>query len=890
MAVEADLSWNGRAVNRGQGTAVAVLRPDVGPLPAGGRLDVVLTPEGLLRFSAEQLDIGRSTIDWQGPLTLGTWQPNWSIRASPAALDEVVSLVNGFLEDSVLPGWISGTGDLQVSLSGPWKRLVVGARLDARPLLLPPIVLDQLVTEATIADSRVRLGPTRFRVADGHGEVDGSLAWGEAAGSDQLDIGLRGYRIPLATIAEWVGAKEQASGVISFTGGLRGRLAVPRGSWAVGLDGVSLLGQQLGGGTATVDLADGRFDARGLSFENGLQGAAWWDLGAGAVGGHVDWPEMSLAEFGGAVTRLAGDTADLSFDFEMSGGGPLIGNLHTESPAATIEVIASEEVVDFRMDAAQAVTFSGSLRRAADGALAGDGSVELRSAENLIRHLVPTSALPLAGTASGTFHVEWPPGGYPTAAGSINTLDLELEARPIRLTAPSAFKFSTDGFELFGLNAAIRDDDLFVRFSAGRDGALAGNMTGTLDALLLRFLVPDWEPAGRVTGVVELLGTSENPRFEGIAEVRQVSFRLPRTQTILSGIDGTLLLSSDDVTLEGVDFRFMQGRGRTSGSIGRSGGKIDLALDGSIEALRYTVLPDLVAQISGAWRLLGPVDELELSGDLTVDSASLRSKEDIASLLLRWFGGDTKPPAEGGGLELDLHVDADETIDLRNPSLRLVGSTSLDISGTTTRPGLVGKLEFAEGGEVTLQTLRYEVERASFTFSDPDIIDPFVDIQARTWVQNYDVSLRITGTQGRLIPSVSSNPPLTEDQIYGLMALGRRTESVGGTGAIGVGFATTILCGQLASEFDRRAGFALPVDQVRVDPFAETATGETGGARITLVKQLTKSWTVTLQSNLSGAQEPVIVSRWYLAPGIFVEASQNVEGSYGIDLLLRRPY
>jgi translocation and assembly module TamB len=546
--------------------------------------------------------------------------------------------------------------------------------------------------------------------------------------------------------------------------------------------------------------------------------------------------------------------------------------------------------VSYRLAAADAITAGGSLTRSAEGALTGDGTIELSSAEDLIRRLAPTSELPLAGTASGAYRVEWPPGGLPSAAGVIDDLDLQLEARPVRLIEPARFRVSPAGVRLDGVNIAVRDDELFFRFAADQTGALSGNLAGTLDALLLRFLLPDWEPAGRTTGVVELLGTVDQPLFEGIAEVHQVSFRLPQSQTIFSGIDGTVLLSSDDVTLEGVDFRFMQGRGRTNGRIGRRNGTIDFALDGVAESLRFAVLPDLVAQLSGSWRLLGPVDDLELSGDLTVDSASLRSKEDIASLLLKWFSGDPKPPAADGGIELDIHVDADETIELRNPSLRLVGSASLQVSGTTGRPGLVGKLEFSEGGEVTLQTLRYEVERASFTFSDPEVIDPFIDIQARTWVQNYDVSLRITGTRGRLVPAVSSNPPLTQDQIYGLMALGRRSEGVGGTGAMGVGFASSILSGQLASEFDRRAGFSLPVDQVRVDPFAETDTGETGGARITLVKQLTRSWTVILQSNLTGAQEPVFISRWYIAPGIFVEASQDIEGSYGIDLMLRRPY
>lgn len=39
-----------------------------------------------------------------------------------------------------------------------------------------------------------------------------------------------------------------------------------------------------------------------------------------------------------------------------------------------------------------------------------------------------------------------------------------------------------------------------------------------------------------------------------------------------------------------------------------------------------------------------------------------------------------------------------------------------------------------------------------------------------------------------------------------------------------------------------------------------------------------------------GEREEVIVSRWYLAPGIFFEASRDLDGTYGVDLKLRRQY
>ena len=93
----------------------------------------------------------------------------------------------------------------------------------------------------------------------------------------------------------------------------------------------------------------------------------------------------------------------------------------------------------------------------------------------------------------------------------------------------------------------------------------------------------------------------------------------------------------------------------------------------------------------------------------------------------------------------------------------------------------------------------------------------------------------------------------------------------------------------ITAEIDRRARHLLPVDQIRVDPFAESSTGNPT-ARISVVKQLSPTWTFIVQSNLSAEREEVIVSRWYLAPGLFVEASRDLDGSYGVDLKLRRPY
>jgi translocation and assembly module TamB len=356
---------------------------------------------------------------------------------------------------------------------------------------------------------------------------------------------------------------------------------------------------------------------------------------------------------------------------------------------------------------------------------------------------------------------------------------------------------------------------------------------------------------------------------------------------VISGINGTVLLSRSEAVLEGMDFRFMHGRARCGGRLSVEDGVVQMSLNGEVSDLIFPLFSGFDPRVGGSWRLEGPVDDLRLSGDLAVSRAVLRRREDLTTILLDWIE-ESAGAGAASAPTLDLRIEADNTIEARGPLLNLMGSAALNLSGTPDALGLTGKLEFAEGGDFSFQGVRYELESGSITFSDPNQIDPFIDLQARAWVQNYQITVRLTGTMDRLVPTVSSDPPLEEAGIYSLLALGHRNEAVGG-GAIGVGLASSVLTRQLNEAIDERSRLVLPVDQVLLDPFVESSTGSPA-ARVTLVKQLSPTWTVIVQSNLAKERQEVIVSRWYLAPGLFVEATRDLDGSLGVDLKLRRRY
>jgi hypothetical protein len=888
MDVRANGRWNGKSFPAGTGTADLVLHGAPSGIPVSGAVDVALTGEGFLLFDAEQLSLGQSNLRWQGALTLGTWRPSWSIAADPAVFSEIGPMVNAWVGSAVLPDGLAGSGDLQVDLSGAFSELTVTARVDAEPLILSPIAFDHLVADIVIGGSMLRIGSARYQIGDGFGEIEGGLNWSAVAADDQIDLEIRGRQIPLEAAASWAELDQWVdSGTFSFSGALDGPLASPRGSWLLSTTQPILAGFDLGDATSTITLDDWRFSATDLHCDHGLQGSVYWQMDPPEVGGELSWPQMSLAPLGNEALHFAGDVADVTLDFRIPADEPPTLSLQARSEHATFDIIDEQGSVELIVDISEALEIKASLVRSNDGELAGGGTLHVTSANALLSHLAPESGVPLSGTAEGSFTVAWAEEPLPRIEGRLDHLDFELERQAIELIEPAAFSLSPDGFTVPGLRLRARDDELFARWTIDPEGQLRGNLSGTMDALLLRFLLSDWEPAGRATGIVELLGSTDEPQFEGIAEIHGGSFRLPGTRSILSQVEGTVFLSSNEVQLEGMDFRFMGGRARASGQIRERDDAIMLSLDGTASGIRFEVLPNLDARVSGNWRLFGPVDDLLLSGDLTVDRMSLTTKEDVASILLGWLntGGGA---AGGGGLNLALRIDAEESIELRNPFIRLTGSASLEVTGTSNRPGLIGQLEVAEGGEATLLGNRYEIERGSLNFSNPDAVEPFIDLQASTWVQEYQITVQLSGTSEQFVSTAVSTPPLSTPDIYSLLGVGTTSRGYG-SGAVGLGLASSILSSELTSVLSRQAQLALPVDQVRVDPFAADSTGNPT-ARLSVIKQLTPSWTVILQTTLSGEREQIVVSRWYLAPGLFVEAGQHEDRSLSLDLKMRRPY
>jgi translocation and assembly module TamB len=55
-------------------------------------------------------------------------------------------------------------------------------------------------------------------------------------------------------------------------------------------------------------------------------------------------------------------------------------------------------------------------------------------------------------------------------------------------------------------------------------------------------------------------------------------------------------------------------------------------------------------------------------------------------------------------------------------------------------------------------------------------IDPIIDLDATAQVENYDITVGLHGTATNLKPTYRSEPPLSETDVFALLALGRTQE------------------------------------------------------------------------------------------------------------------
>jgi translocation and assembly module TamB len=488
-----------------------------------------------------------------------------------------------------------------------------------------------------------------------------------------------------------------------------------------------------------------------------------------------------------------------------------------------------------------------------------------------------------------------------TAEANFSRLVLNYANVQLENTGPVKFRSSKEGLEiepvtLHGLDTNFKIGGS-VQFSGKRSIAL--RMDGAIDLRLISGWVPDMDLRGGAQINAGVEGTLEHPRITGRVHIDDASVRAADFPTGLSSIRGDLVFDTTRLYFSQVTAEVGGGKLQLSGSVnyGESGVRYDLSTETDRVRIRY---PEGMSWlVAGSLRLSGTMNGGVVSGKVTVQRVTLTQGLESASVLVSSKEGISGPSTNSSFLRnLQFDVEAASSPDARMewPGAELEADASLRVRGTWEHPIFLGHIHLLSG-ELYFAGNRYRVARGDINFANPFRLDPVLNVEASTTIQQYEITLNFSGPSSKLALAYRSDPPLPSNDIVTLLALGQPSSE--GTARTGSGQnasagATALLSEAVNSQFGGRLQRLFGITRLRVDPglttVASSGSDQNAGARVTVEQQVGRNLTITYVSNVSSTQEQVIQVEYAVNRNISVVALRDQNGTFGIDIKIKKRF
>lgn len=239
---------------------------------------------------------------------------------------------------------------------------------------------------------------------------------------------------------------------------------------------------------------------------------------------------------------------------------------------------------------------------------------------------------------------------------------------------------------------------------------------------------------------------------------------------------------------------------------------------------------------------------------------------------------------------------------LTDPDLRVVTNyaerlelySNLTVRGTAANPGIVGSVRVTNG-QLRFFGNTYTVNTGTVIFSNPNAIEPVLNISLETIAQGVDVLLGVSGPMNNLSLSYHSDPPLTFQQIVQLLA----TNTTPADPTIAVHQPTpaqqslsqmgeSALLGQaVANPLASRVQRVFGLTQFKIDPTVAGGINGQPSARVTLQQKIASKVTFTYITDVTQTNSQIVRVQWDFTPRFSALALRDYNGNVSLQFLYK---
>jgi translocation and assembly module TamB len=645
-----------------------------------------------------------------------------------------------------------------------------------------------------------------------------------------------------------------------------------------------------------------------------IAGNGGYDMGSEHLHGHVEGENLVLSKFvtvqranvsaDGVLSVVADANGTLTepalkanltlakASYEGQGVGEAAANVHSEGK--TMYFTASSTLVGAKLDAAGQMQLDGDYAMQAKLTVAG---LDIGK--------------PLAMFGSANMKAQSLIDGVATVNGPLKTprelsgeaafsqVDVKLQGIELKAAEPLRVGLHDGVATLEQVHITGQDTDMRASGTAQllgvtdpKGGKLDVKAVGSVSTTLLHTLDSDVTSTGKVEFTVAAGGRVANPTVTGKVQFDNVNVAMDGVPNGLSNMNGTLVFNDDRLQVQSLTAKTGGGELKMGGYIRyKHGVYADLTATGDVVRVR---LYGLSATANANLKLQGGPQGALLSGTILMTRFGVGADVDFAAFGAA--GGVSAPPdpnSPANKIRLNVHVTSAPQLDFQNSYAKLAGTVDLMIRGTAAVPSVLGRIEINDGS-ATFAGTKYQLQRGDIYFTNPVRIDPTIDLDVTAQVENYDITVGLHGTATNLKPTYRSEPPLSEADVFALLALGRTQEEAQlyqerqaqqGTDPT----TSALLGGALNATVSNRVEKLFGVGSVKIDPAFVGTLGESS-ARITIQQQLSRQITATFATNVNTSAQQLIQVQYDLNHDNAIVVTRDESGVFSVVYKLRRRY
>jgi translocation and assembly module TamB len=368
---------------------------------------------------------------------------------------------------------------------------------------------------------------------------------------------------------------------------------------------------------------------------------------------------------------------------------------------------------------------------------------------------------------------------------------------------------------------------------------------GSLDVGILKIFSPDTTSSGAVSFNVHASGNAQNPNLSGEINLHDVAVLYSGAPVGVSKMNGTLGVANNSIQISKVTGEVGGGNIVLGGAIVyRPQLQCNLLLQGTSIRLLYPT--GLRTLLDTNLSFTGNKQSSSITGRVLIDSLGFTPDFDLSTFANQFSG--TTLPAESGvaeNVKLNISVQSKDNLTANSSQVSIEGSVNARVVGTAANPVIIGRTDLT-AGEVFYRNVRYQIQRGIITFDNPNQTSPVLNVSVTTTVEQYNLTLRLTGPFDKLATSYISDPPLATADIISLLAQGQTTEEAAAAGQS----TDSILASQAASQFVGGIQKLAGISSLSIDPLIG-GNNANPSARIAIQQRVTKNFLFTFSTDVS---------------------------------------